>query len=184
MFNTSTSHINMDILYTVEEKYLQAMEELNYGETPKALHLLREIIVEDENYARAYYSIGVIYHYYLKDFQAAGYYYKTSLTLDAHFPDVYEDYLKLLVSLQLHKTINQVTDIAIKTAGVNLSAIYETLGLYEEQRQDFETAKLYYQKAALIAVVDKEHHLLQDHLKRVVTKIKAKQKMVYAYEGS
>jgi Tfp pilus assembly protein PilF len=174
----------MDILYTTEEKYLQAMEELNYGETSKALHLLREIIAEDENYARAYYSIGIIYHYYFKDFQAAGYYYKNSLTLDTQFPDIYEDYLKLLVSLKLHKTINQVAEIAIKTAGVNLSAIYETLGVYEEQRLDFILAKQYYEKAALIAVVDKQHNELQDHLRRVSTKIKAKQKLVYAYEGS
>lgn len=183
MFASSSQYI-MDILYTVEEKYLQAVEELNYGETPKALHLLRAIIAEDENYARAYYSIGIIYHYYLKDFQAAGYYYKTSLTLDAHFPDVYEDYLKLLVNLQLHKTISQVAEAAVKTAGVNLSAIYETLGLYEEQRQDFVLAKQHYEKAALIAVVDKHHSILQDHLRRVGTKIRAKQKMVYAYEGS
>jgi len=183
MFASSSQYI-MDILYTVEEKYLQAMEELNYGETPKALHLLRAIIAEDENYARAHYSIGVIYHYYLKDFQAAGYYYKTSLTLDANFPDVYEDYLKLLVNLQLHKTIVQVAEAAMKTAGVNLSAIYETLGLYEEQRQDFVLAKQHYEKAALVAVIDKQHSLLQDHLRRIGTKIKAKQKMVYAYEGS
>jgi len=174
----------MDILYTVEEKYLQAMEELNYGETPKALYLLREIIKEDDTYGRAYYSIGVIYHYYLKDYNAAGYYYKTSMVLEMQIPDLYEDYLKLLVILQLHKTIAQVAELALKVPGVNLTAIYETLGLYEEQRQDFALAKQHYQKAALLAVVDKEHNLLQDHLKRVSTKIKAKQQMVYAYEGS
>lgn len=174
----------MDILYTVEEKYLQAIEELNYGETPKALHLLRDIITIDETYARAYYSIGVIYHYYLKDYQAAGYYYKTSMSLETQIPDLYEDYLKLLVTLQLHKTIAQVATMALKVPGVNLTAIYETLGLYEEQRQNFVLAKQYYQKAVLIAVVDKEHTLLLDHLKSVGTKIKAKQQMVYAYEGS
>ena len=174
----------MDILYTVEEKYLQAMEELNYGETPKALHLLREIIIADDTYARAYYSIGVIYHYYLKDYNTAGYYYKTSMTLETQVPDLYEDYLKLLVTLQLHKTIAEVAKLALKVPGVNLTAIYETLGLYEEQRQDFVLAKQYYHKAALIAVIDKEHRTLQDHLKRVGAKMKAKQQMVYAYEGS
>lgn len=121
----------MDILYAVDEKYLQAMEELNYGETPKALHLLREIITTDDTYARAYYSIGVIYHYYLKDYNAAGYYYKMSISLETQVPDLYEDYLKLLVTLQLHKTIAQVAELALKVPGVNLTAIYEILGVYE-----------------------------------------------------
>jgi len=33
----TNTYFLMDILYTVEEKYLQAVEELNYGELPKAL---------------------------------------------------------------------------------------------------------------------------------------------------
>ena len=66
----------MDILYTVEEKYLQATEELNYGELPKALHLFNEIINADPEYARAYYQLGCFYHYQFKNYQTAGYYYK------------------------------------------------------------------------------------------------------------
>jgi Tfp pilus assembly protein PilF len=174
----------MDILYAVEEKYLQAMDELHYGETPKALHLLKEIIASDDTYARAYYSIGVIYHHHLKDFKAAGYYYQTSLALDEWFPDLYEDYLKLLVCLRLHKTIEQISARAMEVPGVRLTKIYETLGLYEEQRLNFDVAKQHYQKAALIAVADKEHGTLQDHLKRVSGKLKHNQKMVYAYEGA
>ena len=106
------------------------------------------------------------------------------MTLETQVPDLYEDYLKLLVTLQLHKTIAEVAKLALKVPGVNLTAIYETLGLYEEQRQDFVLAKQYYHKAALIAVIDKEHSTLQNHLKRVGVKMKAKQQMVYAYEGS
>lgn len=174
----------MDILYTVDEKYLQAIEELTYGEIPRALHLLREIINQDESYARAYYSIGVIQHYHLKDFSAAGYYYKTCLSLDTKFPDVYADYLKLLISLQLHKTIQQVVQVAFETPGVDLASIYEMLGAYEEQRLNFLLAKQHYEKAASIAIIDQQHNELQGHLRRVNTKIKAKQKMVYAYEGS
>jgi len=174
----------MDILYTVEEKYLQAMDELHYGETPKAMHLLKELIATDDTYARAYYGLGIIYHYYIKDYKAAGYYYQTAMDLDNAIPDLYEDYIKLLVKLQWHKKIEQVTAKILEVPGINLAKLYETLGVYEEQRLDFVLAKQYYQKAALIAVVEKEHDLLQDHLKRVSGKLKAKQQMVYAYEGS
>lgn len=174
----------MDILYTVEEKYLQAMDELNYGETPKAMHLLKELIAADDTYGRAHYGLATIYHYYIKDYKAAGYYYQTGMDLDENFPDLYEDYLKLLVILQLHKKIEQVSAKALEVPGINLARIYEMIGVYEEQRQNFALAKQHYQKAALITVVDNEHDLLQGHLKRVSGKLKAKQQMVYAYEGS
>lgn len=174
----------MDILYTVEEKYLQAMDELNYGETPKAMHLLKELVAKDDTYGRAHYGLATIYHYYIKDYKAAGYYYQTAMDLEETFPDLYEDYLKLLVTLQLHKKIEQVSAKALEVPGINLARIYEMIGVYEEQRQNFALAKQHYQKAALITVVDNEHDLLQGHLKRVSGKLKAKQQMVYAYEGS
>ena len=77
--------------------------------------------------------MGIIYYYYLKDYHIAGYYYKTSIALEMQIPDLYEDYLKLLVVLQLHKTIAQVAELVLKVPGVNLTVVYETLGLYEQQ---------------------------------------------------
>jgi tetratricopeptide (TPR) repeat protein len=173
----------MDILYTVEEKYLQAIEELNYGELPKALHLFKEIIRTDADYARAHYQLGCCYHYQFKDYQTAGYYYKNCTTLDPTFPDVYEHYLKLLMLLQMKKTVHQIAGIALTIPGVCKANIYESLGLFAEEALNFVEAKEQYKKAALATASQIEHTQIQDHLKRVKEKQSANQHMIYAYQG-
>lgn len=89
----------MEFLYTMDEKYLQAIEELYYGELPKAMHLFNEIVQADPEYARAHYQLGSCYFYQFKNYQTAGYYYKKCIELEPAFPDVYEHYLKLLMVL-------------------------------------------------------------------------------------
>lgn len=173
----------MDILYTVDEKYLQAIEELRYGELPKALRLFNEIIIADPNYARAHYQLGCIHQYELKDFQTAGYYYKKCMDLESAFPDVYEHYLKLIITLAMHKTIQQVAEKALTVPGVRKANIYESLGLYAEEQQDLPTAAGYYKKAADIAANEDDHNLYHGHLKRINVKKQAKQNMIYAYQG-
>ncbi|TKC12121.1 hypothetical protein FA048_00440 [Pedobacter polaris] len=173
----------MDILYTVEEKYLQAIEELNYGELPKALHLFHEIINAEPDYARAYYQLGCFYHYQFKNYQSAGYYYKRCIELEAEFPDVYEHYLKLLITLKMHKLVSIIAEKALATAGVYQAQIYESLGLYAEEQQKLEEATNHFKKASLTTSSQNEHTLFQDHLKRIGDKQKANQNMVYAYQG-
>jgi hypothetical protein len=48
----------MDTYYTIEEKYLQAVDELAYGENSKALSLLNDIITNDPLYAKGAFSVG------------------------------------------------------------------------------------------------------------------------------
>jgi hypothetical protein len=57
----------MDTYYIIEEKYLQAVNEASYGETPKGLKLFKEIIDNDPFYARAHYQLGKIYYYEIQD---------------------------------------------------------------------------------------------------------------------
>ncbi|RZL34080.1 MAG: hypothetical protein EOO96_10985 [Pedobacter sp.] len=173
----------MDILYTVEEKYLQATEELNYGELPKALHLFHEIINADPNYARAHYQLGCFYHYQFKNYQTAGYYYKKCIELEAQFPDVYEHYLSLLITLKMHKSIKVTAKNALIIAGVNKANIYESLGLYEEEMQNFINTKNYYKMASNLTANQSDHNLFLDHLKRINEKESANQPMIYAYQG-
>ncbi|RZK52317.1 MAG: hypothetical protein EOO91_19550, partial [Pedobacter sp.] len=173
----------MDILYTVEEKYLQAIEELHYGELPKALHLFKEIINTDADYARAHYQLGCCYHYQFKDYQTAGYYYKNCADLDPAFPDVYEHYLKLVITLKMKKMVHQIASKALTVPGVCKANIYESLGLFAEGEQSFVDAKEQYKKAALATASQNEHSQIQEHLKRISDKQNANQHMIYAYQG-
>ncbi|HWW43058.1 hypothetical protein [Pedobacter sp.] len=172
----------MDILYTVEEKYLQAVEELNYGELPKALHYFNEIINAEPDYARAHYQLGCFYHYQFKNFQTAGYHYQKCVELEPEFPDVYEHYLKLVVTLKMHKLVEQIAEKALAVPGANKAQIYENLGIYAEEQQDLQTAKEQYKKAALSAVSSTDHSLYQDHIKRITAKKIAGQTMTYTYD--
>jgi tetratricopeptide (TPR) repeat protein len=173
----------MDILYTVDEKYLQAIEELYYGELPKALHLFNEIINSDADYARAHYQLGSIYHYHFKNYQSAGYHYKQAVALDPAFPDVYDHYLKLVVTLKMHKLVQHIADQALVVPGVCKADIYEKLGLYAEEQQDFTEALKQYKKAEQATLSESELNLYQAHVKRVDGKQKSNQQMIYAYQG-
>ncbi|WP_316792353.1 hypothetical protein [Pedobacter frigoris] len=173
----------MDILYTVDEKYLQAIEELNYGELPKALHFFNEVINIDPDYARAYYQLGCCYYYQFKNYQTAGYYFKKCIDLEAGFPDVYVHYLKLLVTLKMQKSIKHTAETALKIPGVCKADIYEVLGSYAEEQQDFAGAKEQYKLAALAAASQSDHSNFKDHLKRISDKQEAKRNITYAYQG-
>lgn len=171
----------MDILYNVDEKYLQAVEELNYGELPNALHYFNAIVSTDPEHARAHFQLGWLYYYKFKDYQTAGYYFKKCIVLDPLFPDTYVHYLRLLITLNMHQTISQTADKALVTPGVCEACVYEQLGNYEEKRQNLAAAKQHYQKAALAATDKNEHKDLQDDIKRISAKQTANKQMVYAY---
>jgi tetratricopeptide (TPR) repeat protein len=173
----------MDIYTTVEEKYLQAVEELQWGELPKALQYFNEIIAFDPDYARAYFHLGTIYHYNFKNYQTAGYYYKKCVELESEFPDVYEYYLKLAMTLKMHKLVKQIAEKALSIAGVCEARIYESLGLHAEHLQNFAEANSYFKKAELLNANQEEQTLFQEHQKRIKNKINSEKAMIYDLQG-
>lgn len=172
----------MDTFYTADEKYLQAIEELNYGELPKALNLFNAILSIDPEYARAYHHLGCLYQDHFKNYQTAGYYFKKCIDLDPAFPDAYFHYLRLLVVLKMHQPICNVSEKALLVPGVCKADIYEILGNYAEERQDFDEAKAHYHNAVLATANQTEHSNLQEHIKRISAKQEAKKTMIYAYQ--
>jgi tetratricopeptide (TPR) repeat protein len=169
----------MDTYYTIDEKYLQAVDELCFGETPKALQLLNEIINNDPLYARAHYQLGKIYYYDVLDYQTAGYHFKTCMELEPSFPDIYFHYLHLVVFLNMEKQVNHIVAQALTTPGVNAAAIHNLLGLFFEKNKYWAKALAAYHKA-LIEVTTKE---LQETVEESVERVKEKmqQRNVYQY---
>jgi tetratricopeptide (TPR) repeat protein len=169
----------MDTYYTIEEKYLQAVDELTYGETPKALNLLNELITNDPLYARAHFQIGKIYYYDLKDYQTAGFHFKTCMEIDPMFSDNYFHYLSLVVFLKMHKQVNLVAAAALNTPGVNASSIYELLGLYAEKDKHWEKALQAYRDAYMEATTKEQLESTEESIGRV--KLKMRQGVLYQY---
>jgi tetratricopeptide (TPR) repeat protein len=167
----------METYYTIEEKYLQAVEEYQYGESPKSLHLLNEIIAADPTYARAYFQLGLIYYYELKDYQQAGYCFKTCNELEPAFPDVYEHYLHLLAYLNMEKTLNAVKVKALQTPGVYHAVVLNLMGQFAEKSKNLQQAREYYKEAYAVVTVNTEMEEIEESLKRV----QAKQERSAAY---
>jgi len=172
----------MDIYLTIEEKYLQALDELWYGETPKALQLLNEIIANDPLYARAHYQLGKIYYYEISDYQAAGYHFKSCAELEPQFPDVYYHYLRLLVFLNMEKQFRLVSEKALFVPGVNYASVYNLIGLFAEKKREWADAIEAYRNALLDATCKDEKDNIQESIERV--KEKKRQLKKYNYELS
>lgn len=169
----------MDTYYTIEEKYLQAVEEVNYGETPKGLKLLNEIISNDPFYARAHYQLGKIYYYELKDYQTAGYHFKTCVELEPFFPDNYYHYLRLVVFLNMEQQVNTIAAKALTIPGVDTAGIFELLGLFSEKNKNWIKSIDAYQKAFIEVTGKTQKENIQESILRV--KEKKQQNKIYQY---
>ncbi|MGZ3752088.1 MAG: tetratricopeptide repeat protein [Mucilaginibacter sp.] len=172
----------MDIYLTIEEKYLQAVDELSYGENPKALQLLNAIITDEPFYARAHYQLGKLYYYEVNDYQAAGYHFKTCVELEPSFADVYYHYLHLLVFLNMERQVHSVIEKALMTPGVCAACIYDLKGLFAEKNKDWENALVAYQKGFLEATCKTERDDIEQSIERV--RAKKRQSKKYNYELS
>ncbi|MBK0378861.1 hypothetical protein [Mucilaginibacter segetis] len=168
----------METYYTIEEKYLQAVEELAYGETPKALNMLNIIIADDATYARAHYQLGKIYYYDIKDYQTAGYHFNTCMQLEPLFPDNYIHYLGLLVFLKMESLVNKVAAKALETPGVNTASIHDMLGLYAEKNKQWPKALQAYNQAYLEVTGKTQREEIEESIARV----KQKMQHVIAYQ--
>lgn len=169
----------MDTYYTIDEKYLQAVEEYQYGESPKSLKLLNEIIAADPLYARAYFQLGLIYYYELKDYQQAGYCFKTCNELEPAFPDVYEHYMHLLAFLNMDKSLNTIKEKALLTPGVDYATIWNILGQFAEKNRNLMLARSCYEEAYALVIVTKEMDDIEESLKRI--QIKQERSAIYRY---
>lgn len=172
----------MDIYLTIEEKYLKAIDKIGYGKSPKALQLLNEIITADPSYARAHYQLGKIYYYDVNDYQAAGYHFKTCVELEPTFPNVYEDYMRLLVFLCMDRQVQLLSDKALTVPGVNRSYIYYLTGLHAEKKKDWDAALRTYNEAFLSATNKHDKDTADESIARV--KAKHRPAVKYSYEVS
>jgi len=169
----------MDTYYTIEEKYLQAVDEVSFGETPKGLQILKEIIDNDPLYARAHFQLGKIYYYEINDYQTAGYHFKTCMELEPAFPGNYFHYLSLVVFLNMEKQAALVAGKALTTPGVSASSIYDLMGLLFEKNKNWTKALDAYQKAFIEVTGKANSEDIEESIDRV--KLKIQRSAVYQY---
>ncbi|MCO5947742.1 tetratricopeptide repeat protein [Mucilaginibacter flavidus] len=168
----------MNTYYTIDEKYLQAVDKLSYGRTPKALQLLNEIVSNDPLYAKAHYQLGKIYYYDLEDYQVAGYHFKTCMELEPVFPGNYYHYLNLAVFLNMQKLVKAIAEKALVVPGVDVADIYELVGLSAEKNKELEKALAAYNNAFDTVTNKTDKRKIEESIER----INAKMQRVKAYQ--
>ncbi|WP_448700186.1 tetratricopeptide repeat protein [Mucilaginibacter sp. AW1-3] len=172
----------MDNYFTIEEKYLQAVEEMHYGETPLSLKLLNEILAEDPSFVRAHYQIGKLYYYDLHDYQSAGYHFKLCTDLEPAFPDVYFHYISLLLFLNMERQLNAVGQKAITVPGVNASAIYNLMGLCAEKNRKLKEAMAFYHEGLMLVTANDKKTEIEENISRI--RFKVEKSKTYSYHFS
>jgi len=170
----------MDTYFTLEERYIQAVEEARYGEAAKALKLFNDLLEADPGYARTYYQLGYINYYYIHDYQTAGYYFNRCIELEPHFPDVYNEFTKLLLFLNRDKHLIQIAEKALKVAGVNKCKVYKRLALMEERNLNYQAAINFYRKAFVLATSKQKSDEIDEAINRVRRKQQQHKNFVYS----
>lgn len=168
----------MDTYFTIEEKYLQAVDEATYGELPKGLQLLKEIIENDPFYARAHFQLGKIYYYKIGDYQTAGFHFKTCMEIEPSFPDVYFVYMALVVFLNMEKQVHLVAEKALTIPGVVAADIYDFLGLFYEKNKNWTKSLAEYRRA-YAEVTDKK---LMEEIDESISRVKQKVMLTKAFQ--
>ncbi|WP_129716077.1 hypothetical protein [Pedobacter sp. SYP-B3415] len=172
----------MDTLLSVEEKYLQVLEEIWYGEVPKAFRLLNEILAAEPDYARAHFQMGVLQHEHFRDLRTAGYHYQQCVALDPQFPDVYLPYLKLSTEMDMPKLAQSLGEQALKVPGTNRFMICRHMARTAEQKRQYGDAKQLMKEALRYAQEPDQEKEVLDQLKALNTKMKGSAPFIYRLE--
>ena len=110
-------------------------------------------------------------YYEIKDYQTAGYHFKTCMELEPTFPDVYFHFIHLLVFMNMEKQVLNVISKALCTPGVNLAEIYKLQGLFFEKNKNWQKAIQAYTNAFYEVTDKKAQEIIEDSLDRVNEKL-------------
>lgn len=142
--------MDMTMYYTIDERYLNALDAYLGGEYAKSKVLLEQLLDEEPGYAKAHFVLGVIYHDELRDLKKAESSYQFCIKFDPHFPDVYLPYMLLLRGLGKQDELEQLAKQALNVGMVCKSCIHQQLAQSYERNQQFSLALDAYHQAYLL----------------------------------
>ncbi len=142
--------MDMTMYYTIEERYLNAMETYFQCEYAKVKVMLEQILDEEPGFARAHFLLGIIYHGELRDLVKAEQSYQYCITFNPAFTDVYLPFMRLLSALGKHEQLEKLALQALGIEGVCKSCIYQILAQSYERNKQFSKALDYYHQAYMV----------------------------------
>jgi tetratricopeptide (TPR) repeat protein len=169
-----------NIYYTIDEKYLKAVQKMDFGNNSKAKLLLEEILEDEPAYGKAHYRLACIYYFELQEYDRAIYHFDLTMRFTPSFPLLYVHYLQLLNFLDRHEQLKSLAVKALQVEGVCKSCVMSELGLSYEKQQSFKKAGKYFREAWLHAASGCDKEDIESHIERVNKKMRHLQP--YRYE--
>ncbi len=154
----------------IEEYYLEALDNLEYGGIVEAKRLFEKIVWEQPEYGRAYNYLGWIYHRYFFDFAQAEEMYNLALKYAPRFPVTYINYMSLLTETDKWEHLKYLLDKADKVTGVKKSVIYFHYGRLYEQNENYEVALEYYADGKQATIEEFELEQFEECIERCQNK--------------
>lgn len=142
--------MDMTMYYTIDERFLNAVERYFNGEYAKVKVMLEQILDEEPGFARGHFLLGIIYHHELRDLARAEQSYQYCIRFNPAFTDVYLPFMHLLNAQGRHVQLEQLAQQALGVAGVCNSCVYRILAQSHERNQQFSKALDCYQQAYLL----------------------------------
>ena len=160
---------------TYEVMYIQAKDNYPYN-VDECIEKLQYVIAADEEHAGAHCLMGRIYEEQLEDYSQAEYYYRMTLYLNRDYLPVYYQYANMLINRNRLEEALTIINAGLKVPGIDVARLSYLQGLLYELYEMFSTAIGFYKDAKKTCLNTNYMHAMDDHIKRVKTKISLNKK--------
>ncbi|HEU4718041.1 MAG TPA: hypothetical protein VFU15_09415 [Bacteroidia bacterium] len=169
----------MDIYYSTEDKYIRAVQKLDYGYAAKAKRLLSEILEEEPDNGRAHYQLARIAWWKLRDAEMTRRHLYYAKRFAPGFTPAWYFLVNVLLETRAHEQLLAVAAEAITVPGISHSWVYFLCALSHEQQLQLGEATRFAEKALQHSICEDESGEVKLALARIRRKREAAKPFLY-----
>lgn len=156
----------------LQNTYLfRAIEAYPY-ELEKAVEALNYALSYEPENIKALCLMGRVQSEQLGNNELAKAYYEKALISNINNPDIYPDYIRLLVNNHDYNEAKKLIDFAMTIKGIDKAGIYLAQGYLYEALAEFEKAENTLKEAKMTGLNNEFYYYVDDVIKRVINKRK------------
>lgn len=145
-------------------------------ELEKAAEALNYALSYDSENVKALCLLGKLYSEQLNDYKTAITYYERALASRLDIPEVYPEYIRVLLLNDDYDEVQKVIDFALTVKGIDTAGIYLAQGHLFESKNEFDSAVEAFKEAKQFAMNNEFTDYVDAELKRVCKKLKVQKK--------
>ncbi|GHC43270.1 tetratricopeptide repeat protein [Ulvibacter litoralis] len=145
-------------------------------ELEKAAEALNYALSYDSENVKALCLLGKLYSEQLNDYNTAKTYYERALASRLDIPEVYPEYIRVLLLNDDYDEVQKLIDFALTVKGIDTAGIYLAQGHLFESKNEFDSAVEAFKEAKQYAMNNDFTDYVSAELKRVRKKLKVEKK--------